>query len=115
RAEDQTKEKSMIGTQTEIQQDVPRHDRLQPSESTTGELAGQTEKPLMVPDSEGSLSMEKLITPSPSDFENARESDIQSAVSFWGGEAERRARLTKRRIPAGVDAPAGIPFSQAKG
>jgi len=82
RAEDQTKEKSMIGTQTEIQQDVPRHDRLQPSESTTGELAGQTEKPLMVPDSEGSLSMEKLITPSLSDFENARESDIQSAVSF---------------------------------
>ena len=81
RAEDQTKEKSMIGTQTEIQQDMSRHEGLQPSESTTGELATKTEKPMTVPESEGSLSME-LITPNVSDFESARESDRQSAMSF---------------------------------
>ena len=82
RAEDQTKEKSMIAPQTEIQQDMPRHESLQPSESTTGELATKTEKPMTVPDSEGSPSTEQLITPNLSDFENARESDRQSAVSF---------------------------------
>ena len=82
RAEDQTKEKSMIGTQTEIQQDMSRHEGLQPSESTTGELATKTEKPMTVPESEGSLSLEPLITPNVSDFESARESDRQSAMSF---------------------------------
>ena len=82
RAEDQATEKSMIGTQTEIQQDMSRHEGLQPSESTTGELATTSEKPMMVPESEGSLSLEPLITPNVSDFESARESDRQSAVSF---------------------------------
>ena len=80
-AEDQATEKSMIGTQTEIQKDMSRHEGVQPAESTTGELAKKTEKPMMVPEGEGSLSME-LITPNLSDFESARESDRQSAVSF---------------------------------
>jgi hypothetical protein len=47
-----------------------------------GELTAPTQKPMMAPEGEGSLSMEQLITPSLSDFENARESDRQSAVSF---------------------------------
>ena len=81
RAEDQAKEKSMIGTQTEIQQDMSRHEGLQPAESTTGELGKETEKPMMAPES-GLLDMEHLITPNVSDFESARESDRQSSVSF---------------------------------
>jgi hypothetical protein len=72
----------MIGPQRDIQIDMPRQEGQQPSEATTGELATKTEKPMMVPAGEGSPSMEQLITPSLSDFENARESDSLSAVSF---------------------------------
>lgn len=81
-AADQAKEQQMIPPQTEIQKDVPRHEGQQPGESTTGELATKTQKPMMAPEGEGSLSMEQFITPDLSDFESARESDSLSAVSF---------------------------------
>ena len=81
-AEDQAKEKHMIGPQRDIQKDMPREQGLQSSESMTRELSAPTEKPMMTPESDGSLHMDQLITPSITDFETARESDRQSAVSF---------------------------------
>jgi hypothetical protein len=81
-AEDQAKEKHMIAPQTEIQQDMPRHEGLQPGESTTGELTATSEKPMKVPEGEESFRLEKLLTPNVSDFESARELDSQSSVSF---------------------------------
>jgi hypothetical protein len=81
-AADQAKEKQMIAPQTEIQQDMPRHEGLQPSEPTTGELSATSEKPMMAPESGEQLQVEKLITPNAADFEGARESDALSAVSF---------------------------------
>jgi len=67
----------------EIGKDAGGHTPIgAPAEPATGELGKGTEQSMSVPDEEGGLDMKHLKVPDRFDFENARESDAMSAVSF---------------------------------
>ncbi|MGQ0811683.1 MAG: hypothetical protein ACT4OO_10735 [Nitrospiraceae bacterium] len=70
-----------IGPKMEITHERLNHD-VTTSEPGTGELGRGTEQPMKVPDSEPPIDLKDLKGPEPSDVERARESDIQSSVSF---------------------------------
>ncbi len=75
---------TMTGSPAEIKQDKPGQESTSKStEAMPGELGKGAEQPMKVPDSETfHFDLKSLKGPDLSDFENARESDIQSSVSF---------------------------------
>jgi hypothetical protein len=81
-AEEQAKDRPMIGPQTERQKVAPSPGTPQRSESMTGELGKTTETPMKAPEGGEGISMQPLLTPTVSDFLDARESDLQSALGF---------------------------------
>ncbi len=72
------------GPPVEIKKEKPGQESTSKStEAMPGELGKGAEQPLKVPDSETfQIDLKNLKGPDLSDFENARESDTQSAISF---------------------------------
>lgn len=66
--------------QTEMQA-ASSPDLSQPGESVMGEHSKAVEKPMKSPEGEDGI-LKEFITPNIADFETARESDMQSSVSF---------------------------------
>jgi hypothetical protein len=80
-AEEQAKDRPTIAPQTEMQKAAPSPGMPQRGESMTGELGKATEMPMKAPEGGEGISA-PLITPTFSDFLEARESDLQSALGF---------------------------------
>ncbi len=78
------KGKGTTGSSAEIKKDMgERSSTGAQTETMTGELSKGTERPMRAPEvSEGGLDLKHLIVPDRADFENARESDMMSSVSF---------------------------------
>jgi hypothetical protein len=78
------KGKGTTGASAEIKKDLSDRGSMGArTETMTGELSKGTERPMRAPElSEGGLDMKHLIVPDRGDFENARESDMLSSVSF---------------------------------
>jgi hypothetical protein len=53
-----------------------------PAKAMSGELSKETERPMGAPEGDGLLDMKHLVVPDRFDFEEARESDKKSEVSF---------------------------------
>ncbi len=75
---------TMTGPPVEIKKEKPDQESTAKStEAMPGELGKGTEQPMKVPDSETfHFDLKSLKGPDLSDFESARESDIQSSISF---------------------------------
>ncbi len=75
---------AMTGPPVEIKKEKPGQESTSKStEAMPGELGKGAEQPMKVPDSETfQIDLKNLKGPDLSDFENARESDTQSAISF---------------------------------
>jgi hypothetical protein len=80
RAEDQSRDGQMIEPQTETQVTLSQ-DSMQQSETGSVEVGKALETPMKTPEGEDG-TLKEFITPNISDFETARESDMQSSVSF---------------------------------